>query len=137
MTAEGSPWNEQGKRGLNQVGMVQQVERRGTGAARTAGQDNGRPVRSGCIGRLDAGVSGSLLLERLVGCDKAEERRLLGGGDTLTFGAATPLLQQAGRAVRGTGVVAGRLLRDLDPAGCAAYPSKGALDRRIDQKKTK
>ena len=112
--------------------MVQQVERRGTGAARTAGRDKGRPVRSGCIDRPDAGVPGSLLLDRLVGCDKAEEGRLLGRGNALTGRAATPLLQQGGRRGCGVGVVAGRLRHDLNPAG-GTRPSIGALDRQIDQ----
>ena len=116
--------------------MVQQVERRGTGAVRTAGRDGGRPVRSGCIGWTEAGVPGSLLLDRLVGSGKAEEGRLVGSGNALTGRAATSLLQQGGRGGCGVGVVAGRLLRNLCPAGRTG-PSEGALSRQVDQQKTR
>ena len=65
------------------------------------------------MGWTEAGVPGSLLLDRLVGSGKAEEGRLAGSGDALTGRAATSLLLQGGRRGCGVGVVAGRLLRNL------------------------
>ena len=88
------------------------------------------------MGWTDAGVPDSRMLDRLVGGGHAEERILLGSGDALTGRAATSLLQQGGGRGCGVGVVAGRLLRKLHPAG-GACPSKGALSRQIDQQQTK